>query len=105
MRRKTIPPMSLEELENLSARQLLARLRHLHECEDSALLSDRDDTSNTSGTILFKDTPEWKFAYERLKGVLSLREHVPKGDESAKMRHRRAPLNRMAERRIGRRKR
>ena len=46
MRRKPIPPMSLEELEKLSTKQLLARLRHLHECEESALLSDRDDASN-----------------------------------------------------------
>jgi hypothetical protein len=58
--------MSLEELEKLSTKQLLARLRHLHECEESALLSDRDDASNLSGTILFKDTTEWKAAYEQV---------------------------------------
>ena len=104
MRRKPIPPMSLEELEKLSTKQLLARLRHLHECEESALLSDHDDAINTSGTILFKDAPEWKFAYEQVKGELSLREHVPKGAELVKKRHRRALLNRTTERRTGRRK-
>ena len=104
MRRKPIPPMSLGELENMSTEQLLARLRQLHQCEESALLSDRDDASNVSGTILFKDTTEWKAAYEQVKGELSLREHVPKGAELVKKRHRRALLNRTTERRTGRRK-
>jgi|SRR5262245_798622 len=104
MKRKPIHPMSLEELEKLSTKQLLARLRQLHQCEESALLSDRDDASNASGTILFKDTPEWKAAYERIKGVLSLREHVPKGAELDKRRKRRALLNRTIERRAGRRR-
>jgi len=104
MRRKPIPPMSLEELEKLSTRQLLARLRQLHQCEKSALLSDRDDANNASGTILFKDTPEWKAAYEQLKGTLSVREHVPKGAELAGRRHERALLGRAIERRAGRRK-
>lgn len=99
MRRKPILPMSREELEKLSTKQLLARLRHLHECEESVLFSDRDDAINTSGTILFKDTPEWKFAYELVKGSLSLREHVPKGAELAENRLRRARLNRTLERR------
>jgi hypothetical protein len=104
MMRKPIPPMSLGELENLSTERLLARLRQLHQCEESALLSDRDDASNASGTILFKDTIERKAAYEQVKGVLSLREHVPKGAELVKKRHRRALLNRTTERRTGRRK-
>jgi hypothetical protein len=101
---KPIPPMSLEELEKLSAKQLLARLRQLNQCEESALLSDRDDASKTSVTIQFKDTPEWKAAYEQVKGLLSLREHIPKGAELAKKRKRRALLSRTVERRIGRRK-
>src|SRR5215475_12548313 len=104
MRRKPIPPMSLEELEKLSTKQLLARLRQLHQCEESALLSDRDDASNASGAILFKDTPEWKLACEQVKGALSLREHVPKGAELAKKRKRRALLSRTIERRVGRRR-
>lgn len=95
--------MSLEELEKLSTKQLLARLKSLRQCEESASFSDRDDVSDTSGAILFKDTNEWKAAYEQLKGVLSLREHVPKGAELAKKRHKRALLNRTIERRAGRR--
>jgi hypothetical protein len=95
--------MSVEEVEKLSTKQLLARLRRLHQCAESALFSDHD-VSNTSEAILFKDTSEWKAAYEQVKGVLSLREHVPKGAELAKKRHRRALLNRTVERRRGRRK-
>jgi len=104
MRRKPIPPLSLEELEKLSTKQLLARLRQLHQCEESAWLSDRDDSSNASGTILFKDTPKWKSAYEQVKGALSLREHVPNGAELAGKRHERALLSRTIEKRARRRK-
>src|SRR5262245_8300774 len=104
MRRDPVHPMSLEALEKLPTRQLLARLKRLHRCEESVLLSDRDDESNTSETILFKDTPEWKTAYEQLKFVLSQREHVPKGAELVKERKRRALLSRTVERKAGRRK-
>jgi hypothetical protein len=96
--------MSPEELEKLSTKQLLVRHRQSHQCEESAWLSDRDDASNASGTILFKDTPEWKTAYEQVKGALSLREHVPKSAELAGKRHERALLSRQMERRAGRRK-
>jgi hypothetical protein len=96
--------MSLEELEKLSTKQLLARLRRLHECEESVLLSDHDEVSNTHEAILFKETPEWKAAYEQIKGILSLREHVPKGADLAKKRKREALLNRTVERSVGRRK-
>jgi hypothetical protein len=104
MRCDPIHPMSLEELEKLSTRQLLARLKSLHQCEESVSLSDWDDFSNTSEAIQFKDTPEWKAAYERIKGVLSLREHVTKGAEVVKKRKRRALLSRAVERKAGRRK-
>jgi hypothetical protein len=96
--------MSRKEIEKLSTKQLLARLRQLHQCEESALLSDRDDASNATGNILFKDTPEWKAAYEQIKGALSLREHVPKGAELDERRKRRALLSRTIERRAGRRR-
>jgi hypothetical protein len=104
MKRKAIHSMSIEELEKLSTKQLLARLKSLRQCEESASRSDRDDLSNTSEVILFKDTPEWKAAYEQMKGLLSLREHVPKGAELARKRHTRALLNGTAERRTGKRK-
>jgi len=104
MKRQPLHPISLEELENLSTKQLLARLKRLRQCAESASFSDEDDISNTSEAIQFKDTPEWKDAYEQLKRVLTFREHVPKGAELAKKRHRQARLNRTAERRAWRRK-
>ena len=104
MKRKPIHPMSLEELEDLSTKQLLVRLRRLHQCEESALLSGQDGASGASGIILFKDTPEWKAAYEQVKGEMSRGEHVPRGAELIKKRHRRALLNRTIERRTGMRK-
>ena len=104
MSRNPIHPISIEELEKLSTKQLLSRLRRLHQCEESVLLSDHDDVSYTSDAMQFKNTPEWKDAYENVKGLLSLREHVPKGAELVKKRHRRALLNRTTERRTGRRK-
>jgi hypothetical protein len=96
--------MSLEEIENLPTKQLLARLQRLRQCEESVAFSDRDDAGTTSEAIIFKDTPEWKAAYDQLKSILSQREHVPKGSELAKKRHRRALLNRTIERRAGRQK-
>jgi hypothetical protein len=104
MMRKRVIPMSPDELEKLSTKQLLARLRRLRQCEESASLSDQYDASNTSGAILFKDTSAWKTAYEQVKEILSLREHVPKGAELAKKRHRRSHLNSKLERRKARRK-
>lgn len=104
MRRKRITPLSPERLEKLSTKQLLAHLRRLHQCEESAKLSDKDDADSASGAILFKDTSAWKAAYEQVRGVLSQREHVPIGAELAKKRHGRALLNTTVERRTGRRK-
>src|SRR5262247_3513390 len=103
MRRKPVHPMSLEELEKLSTKQLLARLRHLHQCEESALLSDRDGAIDASEAVLFKDTAEWKVAYEQVNAALSMREHVPKGAELAKKRKRRTVISRTIERSARRR--
>jgi hypothetical protein len=77
MRRKPIFPISLIELEALSIKQLLGRLRRLHECEVSLALSDRD-VADDSGRIEFKQSTEWVLAFRDVKQVLSRREHVPK---------------------------
>jgi hypothetical protein len=62
--------MSLAELKALSTKRLLARLRQLHRCEESLLLSDRADERDCS-VEMFKDSPEWKFAYKQLKELLA----------------------------------
>ena len=80
MRRKPIFPVSLIELETLSTKQLLGRLKQLHQCEESLALSDRD-VADDSGRIEFKQSPEWISAFRDVKQVLSRREHVPKKSE------------------------
>jgi hypothetical protein len=69
--------MPLIELEGLSTKQLLGRLRRLHQCEESLALSDRD-VADDSGCIEFKQSQEWIVAFQNVKQVLSRREHVPK---------------------------
>jgi hypothetical protein len=77
MKRKAIFPKSLDELEALSTKQLLGRLKQLHQCEESLALSDRD-VANDSGRIEFKQSPEWISAFHDVKQVLSRREDVPR---------------------------
>jgi hypothetical protein len=89
MKRERILPMSDPELEALSTKQLLARLRRLHQCEESLTLSDREH-SDASGCIEFKQSAEWIAAHKQLRQVLSRREHVPKGDELVRTSTRRA---------------
>jgi hypothetical protein len=78
MKRKRIFPIPLTELEALPTGQLLARLKRLHECEESLALSDRD-VADASGCIEFKQSPEWIAACLDVKRVLTRREHVPGG--------------------------
>ena len=104
MRRQVIAIMSAQELEELSTRQLLARLERLHRCEASASLSDVGEQPGSPG-VLFKDTAEWAAAFEQVKGALARREHVPGGVELVEQRKRRAKLARTTERRAGRQRR
>ena len=104
MRRQAIDLLSPEELEELSTKQLLARLEQLRQCEESASLSDANELPNPPGT-LFKDTEEWATSYEQVKSVLARREHVPKGHELSERRNQRAKLSRTSEQKAGRRKR
>ncbi len=77
MKRKQIFPRSPIELEMLSTKQLLVRLKQLHQCEESLDLSDRD-VADDSGCIEFKQSSEWIVAMRDLKQVLAHREHVPR---------------------------
>jgi hypothetical protein len=101
MKRERILPMSDPELEALSTKQLLARLRRLHQCEESLTLSDREH-SDASGCIEFKQSAEWIAAHKQLRQVLSRREHVPKGDELVRKRLAKAQRSRTSTRRAGR---
>jgi len=101
MKRKRIFPMSESELETLSTKQLLARLRRLLQCEESLALSDRE-CSDGSGCIEFKQSAKWIAAHLQLRQVLSRREHVPKGDALVQRRAAKAHLSRSSERKVGR---
>ena len=104
MRREAIALMTPEELERLTTKQLLARLERLRRCEESASRSDAGEAARQAD-LLFKDTPEWAAAYERVRGVLAGRGHVPKGSELEGRRKARAKLSRTTERKAGRHRR
>lgn len=70
MKRKPLFAIPLIELDSLSTKQLLARLRRLRECEESLALSDRD-VADDSGCIEFKQSQEWIAAFRDVKQVLS----------------------------------
>jgi DNA-binding response OmpR family regulator len=77
MRRKSIYSMSDAELETFSTRRLLARLRQLLRREDSVAHSDcLESDDKPEGKIEFKQTEEWKHAYQQVKKLLANREHL-----------------------------
>lgn len=105
MRRKAINEISEAELESLSTRQLLARLRQLLQCEACVLLSDRSNDANpTEGRIEFKDTNGWERAYRQVKHILAKREHLEKGTALTERRQQRVQRNAATERRQGKNK-
>ena len=71
-----VEPKILAELEAMHTGSLMSRRKALLKCDESFELSDQT-TRSSSGLIEFKDTPEWKQAYQQLKEVLADREHVP----------------------------
>jgi hypothetical protein len=75
--------MSLEKLEGMPTRALLARLQRLRECEESADRSDLDSAEIAAATgIVFKADPSWSQAYDQVKAVLATRDHVPRASAS-----------------------
>lgn len=95
--------MTRSDLEALSTKQLLARLKRLLQCEESLALSDREAQDyEASGSIEFKASPEWAAAYHDVKEVLARREHIPKGIEAVKLRQDRARKGKSLDRKMGR---
>ena len=78
MKRKMIFPLSIEELETYPTKRLLARLKSLHQCEESFELSDRDESERNLNPELieFKQSEEWQTEYNKLKEILKNREHI-----------------------------
>ena len=80
-----VEPKTLAELEAMHTGSLMSRRKSLLKCDESFELSDQTVRSG-SGLIEFKNTPEWKQAYQQLKEVLAKREHVPNKQERKKLR-------------------
>ena len=78
MKRKKIFSINVEELEKYPTKRLLARLKSLHQCEQSFDLSDRDESERSLKVdyIEFKESPEWKIEFEKVKKILKNREHI-----------------------------
>lgn len=85
MRRKTIATIPPNDLEQMPTKQLLARLKCLHQCEEPLAASDRDKHYQaTPDAVEFKQTPEWAAAYAQVKEVLAQREHIPRQRRASK---------------------
>jgi hypothetical protein len=92
---RSVQPLKPERLEELSTRQLLARLQRLRECVESRAWSDYTDDEIAAATgIVFKDDPKWVSAVDDLKRVLAAREHVSRPPEIARERRERRSKNR-----------
>lgn len=77
MKRRKLSVIDLDKLDSLSTPRLLARLKRLHQCEESLEKSDRKPREITStGFIEFKESAEWKAEYDYLKKLLAEREHI-----------------------------
>ncbi|HQU82727.1 MAG TPA: hypothetical protein PKY59_06370 [Pyrinomonadaceae bacterium] len=78
MKRRKIFSINVEELEKYPTKRLLARLKSLHQCEQSFDLSDRDESERSLKVdyIEFKESPEWQIEFEKVKEILKNREHI-----------------------------
>ncbi len=77
MKRRKICPMSEKEMEALPTKRLLERLKTLHQCEQSLVLSDRNSNEYISSEFIeFKESSQWIAEYNSLKKILSKREHI-----------------------------
>ena len=86
---------TLDELVEMHTGSLMSRREALLKCEESFEASDRNGyetkpSSSVTGVIEFKNTPEWKKAYNELKTVLSKREHMPNKQERKEIRKEKA---------------
>ncbi len=78
MKRKKVFSIEKEQLESFPTKRLLARLKSLHQCEESFDLSDRDESERLLKVdyIEFKESPEWQKEVEKVKEILNKREHI-----------------------------
>jgi len=98
-----VPIVSLEELQTMHTGSLMSRRKALLACEQSLNDTDRQDedmpNSPETGMIEFKDSPQWRQAYDEIKQVLATREHVPDREERRQIRKEKAREAKSGERR------
>ena len=70
--------LSIDELEKMNTKQLLAYLHKLHTCEESfekSYMINNPEKKNKK-TIYYKQSDNWKQAYKNVKEILKTREHI-----------------------------
>jgi hypothetical protein len=77
---KKLDIISKADLEEMHSGTLMSRRNDLLKCEESFELSDQYQPTKYKG-IEFKNTLQWKQAYQDLKDVLSTRENIPSKQE------------------------
>ena len=77
------------DLEKMHTGTLMTRRSALLKCEESFELSDQYHPNQHNG-IEFKNTPQWKQAYEDLKAILATRENIPNKQERKALRQAKA---------------
>jgi hypothetical protein len=76
---RAVPMATVDDLQKMPTKALLARLARLRMCEESLAVSDLSpEEADSASGILFKSTPEWLRAFDQVKEELSTREHVPR---------------------------
>jgi len=90
---KRLEVISKSDLEKMHTGTLMSRRNALLKCEESFELSDQYQASKNDG-IEFKNTPQWKQAYQDIKAVLSTRENIPNKQERKALRQAKAKQSR-----------
>lgn len=88
-----IEPKTLVELEAMHTGSLMNRRKALLKCPETSTLPELDKAL-PNGDIRFKDTAVWRKAYQDLKSVLDLREHLPNKQERKALRQQQAQKKR-----------
>ncbi|MEQ1762620.1 MAG: hypothetical protein ABL984_05665 [Pyrinomonadaceae bacterium] len=79
MSRQKLTIIDLNILDGLTTKRLLARLKRIHQCEESKDRSDLDaNYKSAAGVIESKDSPEWEAEYNYIKNLLSTRDNISK---------------------------
>ncbi|WP_390449918.1 hypothetical protein, partial [Pseudoalteromonas sp. MTN2-4] len=90
---KKLEVISKPDLEKMHTGTLMSRRNALLKCEESLELSDQYRASSHN-EIEFKNTEQWKRAYQDIKAVLATRENIPNKQERKALRQAKAKQRR-----------